>query len=110
MKTLQLIDNGGPAFPQKPIYSEQHGWTHPSAIGDDFAGMTLRDFFAAHEHLSDYDKETLYISKDIAIALVGREMPMAGSVDYFTWDAEVRAAIKYIRADALIRQRGKETQ
>lgn len=69
--------------------------------------MTLRDYFAANEHLSDYDKDILYISKDVAIDLVGREMPMVRTVDYFVWDAEVRAALKYIRADAMIRERNK---
>ena len=52
-KTIgQIIDDGGPAFPQSYVPAPDGGfhaaWGHREPNGDCMGGMSLRDFFAAH--------------------------------------------------------------
>ena len=74
-------NDGGPEFPNQPIYSEQHGWTHPNAIGDSFSGLSLRDYFAAKAlngylagrnstHVSSYRDEAAVACYDYADAMI----------------------------------------
>lgn len=42
----EALNDGGPAFPATPVFTDTHGWLHPSQVVTDAAGMTLRDWFA----------------------------------------------------------------
>ena len=98
------IKDGGPAFSTEN--ARQTGpitWHHE--------GMTLRDYFAAHEPLDPNES----IGKALAEKLAGRRMPdaerdefadpheFALAVALFWADAE--AAYRYLRADAMLRAR-----
>lgn len=94
------INDGGPAFP---------GWKDTP---DHESGMSMRDYFAAHETLPDFSQELL--EKHIAEALAG-PMPEGGwggkqPPEHYramlAWEAKWRAELKYIRADAMIKARG----
>lgn len=90
--------NGGPAFP-----------LHTGLIEE---GMSLRDYFAASEQLTDFDQfET--INTELGEALAGRKAPEEGWStkdpgtlrEAILFEADWRAALKYIRADAMLRAR-----
>jgi hypothetical protein len=65
-------------------------------------GMSMRDYLAAQETLSDLDDpkwtEACATNWD---KLLGRGSPR-GTVEFLIWEAEGRAALKYLRADAMI--------
>ncbi len=89
---MTTINDGGPAFPR----DERH-------IGHN--GMPLRDYFAAKVAVNDTD-----ITVSYGEAVVGRKMPdyardpMANAVFW----ADVRARLRYIEADAMLRARGDQ--
>ena len=81
-------DNGGPAFPsENPL--------------EFVTGMTLRDFFAAKAIPSG-----LNVSSHDAANLVGRECPF-DSAGKIQWLADVHAALCWIMADAMLKERAK---
>ena len=79
-------DNGGPAFP-----------TEYGAV----SGMNLRDYFAAKAIPSG-----LNVSSHDAANLVGRECPL-DSAGKIQWLADVNAALCWIMADAMLKERAK---
>lgn len=101
------IENGGPAFPTK------HPALDPRASGfftED--GMTLRDYFAAHEQLDPNES----IGLALAERLAGRPHPaprdITGNiksggdpVEVAVFWADAEAAYRYLRADAMLRAR-----
>jgi hypothetical protein len=100
------INDGGPAFPSDPFtYPDgQIQWGHN--------GMTLRDYLASKEGLEDWNDGNAVMSKSMSEALAGEAMPDGGwakasPLEMFRFEAKWRAALKYIRADAMIAQRDK---
>lgn len=66
---------------------------------------TLRDYLAAHETLSDVD-----VTTGMAELLAGEPMPKrSDSLAWLCWDAKWKAALRYIRADAMLEVRGAGT-
>ena len=93
------INNGGPAFlvsTSEPSTGHQDGsdtWQFP--------GMTLRDYLAATVNI-----DSTAATPDVAKRLVGREFPgWTDPVGSFKWLAEVRATLRYIEADAMLKVR-----
>lgn len=90
------INDGGPAFPA--IGSE----TFPN----DPQGMSLRDWFAGQEQLCDFNNPEALIPASAGNALAGEPMPEGGFskdiIGTLKWEAKWRAALRYIRADAMI--------
>ena len=86
---MSATNDGGPAF--------------PSACDD---GMTLRDYFAANEKLTEWDGPEAIMPTSMAELLTGSPKPDS-VIELFKWEAEWRAALKYIRADAMIAAREK---
>ena len=99
--------DGGPAFPVQALASP----------GSEVAwGMSLRDWFAGQETLADFDSQEASLPKWVAEALAGRKPDLShvtkadNWIEHLKWEAEWRAALKYIRADAMLRarERGQE--
>ena len=98
--------DGGPAFPVVFDHVDARSESH---------GMTLRDWFAAHETLSEWDHPKASLSENMCEALAGRPKPNHGWscetpeqwLDITRWDADWRAALKYIRSDAMLKARDK---
>ena len=77
--------------------------------------MSLRNWFAGHEQLSDYDHPDIQVPKDMMTELAG---PTPKRSDFksdrlfviacLRWDAKWRAEPRYIRADAMIAAKGGE--
>lgn len=105
---MTKINDGGPAFPGRVSANRDTGELHPHQFGnDDFCvtGMTLRDFFAAEVAVQDAD-----ITVPYGEAVVGREMPdyARDPVANAVFWADVRARLRYIEADAMLRARGTQ--
>lgn len=111
--------DGGPAFPRPPFTP---GTRHDNAADAGFAatghpGMSLRDWFAGQETLADLDSQEASVPRSAAEALAGRKPDLShvtkadNWIEHLKWEAEWRAAIKYIRADAMLRarERGQES-
>jgi len=99
---MSAPNDGGPAFPQ-------HGWTSNPEVLErmkDQGGMTLRDWFAGHETLSDWDVTGACMPKEAAELLAGRPCPTTGNyVDNLIWEADWRARLRFMRADAMLKVR-----
>ena len=106
-------DDGGPAFPagiqiRAPVTLEW-GNLPPQ-------GMSLRDWFAGHETLAEWDYPDRIVRAGMCDTLAGRPRPKNGWnakskdewLDMLKWDAAWRAALKYIRSDAMLAERAKE--
>jgi len=93
-------DCGGHAFPTPEDRSDGHGVIHA-------AGMTLRDYFAAHIP-TDPDAP---IGQRAAELLLGRPCPKASESkeadprEVLLFWTEAEAAFRYFRADAMLRAR-----
>lgn len=94
---MSTQDNGGPAFP--PMHDPE---THAF-------GMTLRDYFAAHEPIDpEYS-----IGRSLAEMLVGRALPVADGngaacpLAVTTFWAEAEAKYRYLRADSMLKARAQ---
>lgn len=89
------IEDGGPAYPIPDLRECHH------------EGMSLRDWFAGQEIVTDVDAAYW----ELAEALAG-PTPSGNSKDnpleWLQWESKWRAAIKYARADAMLAAR-KET-
>ena len=70
--------------------------------------MTLRDYFAAHETLGDLCVNEATMPHNWAKLLAGYERPVNDPIGWLRWEADWQSALKYIRADAMIRAREKE--
>lgn len=77
--------------------------------------VTLRDWFAAQENLKEWE-DFDFIDQNAAELLSGRLKPKQSwrdcktreqLVETLQWEADWRAALKYIRADAMLRARIK---
>ena len=70
-----------------------------------FNGMTLRDYFAAHCDVGDVDQ----LSANIGVALLGRQPPSWSTDPHgcLSWWAEYRSVVRYIEADAMLKERSK---
>lgn len=85
-------DNGGPAFPC------EFGGTYQNQKRE---GLSIRDYFAAKAIPSG-----LNVSSHDAANLVGRECPF-DSAGKIQWLADVNAALCWIMADAMLKERCK---
>ena len=66
-------------------------------------GMSLRDYLASQETLSDLDHpEFKGMRMREFEEMTGHKMPIYRTVEYLVWEAKARAALKYLRADAMI--------
>lgn len=73
-------------------------------------GMELRDWFAARETLNDLDgSDPLELTKEACEVLAGYPKPTPQSpwFEFLQWDASWRAALKYLRADAMMARRAR---
>lgn len=103
-------DNGGPAFPQNDLSAYNMG---PEGIGDGM-GMSLRDWFAANMDRDEYgDQSFRHLSLNAKELLAGprpekpedrapREDRVAWQLAEMKWELRVRAAVRFIYADAMI--------
>jgi hypothetical protein len=95
---MSAPNDGGPAFPCAA--SDGLGRSHLQE------GMTLRDWFAGQEQLKDWEDAG---GGSITEALAGpRPNWQIDPVGYIRWEARWRAAIKYIRADAMLAVRARK--
>jgi hypothetical protein len=93
------IEDGGPAFPVPTCSQMQGGAIHWSWGG----GMSLRDYLAAHETLSDFDHPEEQMPHTGCVALAGPQPDAKdGWEAQFIWNAKWRAKLRYLRADAMI--------
>lgn len=103
-------NDGGPAL---PCFTDTSGYgsakRNSNGEWENFStGLSLRDWFATQEHLLDYDNPELVIRREAAEVLAGCKMPeRENSIELLKWEAKWRAALKYIRADAMIEERSK---
>ncbi len=97
MDTPTQIDDGGTAFPAQDNYNGH------------FPGMSLRDWFAGQETLSDYDHPDSWKHYSVMLEAVNGVPPdfKTEPLGYFKWECEARAKIKLMRADAMIAARLK---
>ena len=66
-------------------------------------GMNMRDYLASQETLFDVDHpESSGYSITQLEQMLGHKAPAYGTVEYVVWEAKARAALKYLRADAMI--------
>lgn len=95
-------DNGGPAFPSiNAVFTGIDSDGHERYETEPSGGMTLRDYFAAKAIPSG-----LNVSSHDAANLVGRDCPL-DSAGKIQWLAEVHAALCWIMADAMLKERCK---
>lgn len=93
------FDDGGPAFSGGLL-----GQNFGAQAGKPYEpGMSLRDYFATHIGTGGQ------VNQITAEILAGRVMPDIGEnvEGYLSFWFEVEAKLRYMRADALIRERGK---
>lgn len=99
-----MIDNGGPAFPISASTGDPRDGVYLRE------GMSIRDYFAAHETLADWDDSDAFMSKETGEILAG-PMPAGGwsgnKIEMFQWEAKLSAALRYILADAMLTAREK---
>jgi hypothetical protein len=111
-----LIDDGGPAFPFDWV--DFQPTTGDQVVREQFSGMSLRDHFASRETLSEWDNHDAVVANQMAEALAGYPRPSHGWkcetasewLAMVKWEADWRAALRYIRADAMIKARKLLTQ
>lgn len=70
------------------------------------------DLFAAAEHLSEWDDPDAVMLKELAEAITGDKQPEGGwtagnLVVMVKWECKWRAALKALRADAMMAERAK---
>lgn len=111
--------DGGPAYPSKVTYKDwipappdgpdtiRHG-----TVTKDHPGMSLRDWFAGQETLGEFDNPEACIGEKAATALAGEPKPQGGWAEdplgMLRWEAKWRAALKYIRSDAMLAERDRK--
>ena len=92
-------NDGGPAFPV-PMIPVDFGFTEVRE-----QGLSLRNWFAANASLDDCEEMSVRSLGKV----LGREPPNfeADPIGYMEWDAAWRAKVRYLRADAMLAERGK---
>lgn len=78
------------------------------------AKVELRDWLAAHETLKEWEDFDMFEQRDCEF-LAGRPKPKHGwrcetreqLIETLQWEADWRAALKYIRADAMLKARAQ---
>lgn len=105
---MSVPNNGGPAFPQALTFDPAGEARTPGMYFANAEGMTLRDYFAANENIAEYDFPEAGIPMSVAESLAG-PIPdgawVKNPLETMKWEARWRAAIRYIRADAMIAAR-----
>lgn len=103
---MSATNDGGPAFPCMVFSGDTNN--DPEYV----TGMSLRDWFASNEDLAEWDPPDAVASRAMCDALAGRPPPPKGwsstgdgMLDMLRWEADWRAALKYVRADALLAAR-----
>jgi hypothetical protein len=94
----EKINNGGSAFPRVTY----QGMCIP--------GMSLLDYFAAHDSLSDFEADCAVVSKELCVALAGNSPSgdrRTNPLEWFKWDSKLRAKMKFIRARAMLEARAE---
>ncbi|MDR5801159.1 hypothetical protein [Caballeronia sp. LZ001] len=96
-------NTGGPAFPVSTKMDDITGeFGHQDGMSTwQFGGMTLRDYFAVHSNLGDEIPVRLAMSLMNAAPPDYTADPVANSMYW----AEVRARLRYMDADAMLRAR-----
>ena len=103
---MSAPNDGGPAFPQNADERESLQCVDGKIEPVGHNGMSLLDWFAGHETLSDWDVADACMPKDAGELLAGRPRPTTGNyVDYLIWEADWRARLRFIRADAMLKAR-----
>jgi len=91
-------NDGGPAFP-----------TGFLTEGGNAGGLSMRDWFAGHESLAEWDRADGTMPTKMGELLAGEPMPSIGwendPIAMLRWEAKWRAALKYIRADAMFAEK-----
>jgi hypothetical protein len=87
-------DDGGPAYPAG------YGLDGICIV---YPGMSLRDWLAGQEDLNDC-AETSFKSFSEALGITPVNYA-SDPIGYMAWEAEIRAKIKYMRADAMLKAR-----
>lgn len=114
---MSAPDDGGMAFPGFE-YTSGYGCSKPFVMPSGEVvwqvhqtGASLRDFFAAAESIAEWDDNDAVISTKLSEALAGEKMPSSGwagdPLEMLRFEAKWRAALKYIRADAMLAERAK---
>lgn len=111
MSTPTQSDDGGPAFPTENERQVGHNEWH-------YQGMTLRDYFAGQEQLSEWDGENAVPPNRMCEVLAGTMPATAGWsakteeewLAILKWEATWRARLRYIRADAMLAARKEAAQ
>jgi len=95
-------NDGGPAFPA-PNFAVPRDMADEMVVKlRDMQGMTLRDYFAA---AMDVEYQFEQMTGDCAEAL-GVPMPIGqGSAAWPRWRAAMRAKLRYMAADAMLKAR-----
>ena len=96
---MSQIDDGGAAFPN-PIEWDPNG----QVVFKGSHGMTLRDWLAGQEKV-DTNEEFEWA---LCEALAGPRPPgsyQSNPLEWFAWDNQWRAAVRYARADAMLAAR-----
>ena len=100
-------DDGGSAFPHGEIIAEQHdsaGNFSGNILHHESAGMSLRDWFAGREKISNDEN----FSWELCEALAGKRPEkdrVSDPVGWEVWQAAWQAKIRFIRADAMLAAR-----
>ncbi len=93
----------------EPILNE-YAFPSPDDIASHYKGMSLLDYFAAHELLTEYEQSETHYPPRLAEAL-GGPRPTGNwdtnAVEFFKWDATIRAKMRYIRAQAMLKVRAE---
>jgi len=89
-----------PAFPAD--WKDFQPTTGDQVVREQFFGLTKREYFAGKETLSDLDHPEAGITMTCCASLAGPRPQGDWSVEHLKWEAKWRAALKVIRADALI--------
>lgn len=109
-------NDGGPAFPQPNhiVEHDTHGRVEARQWMQD-SGMSLRDWFAGRETLAEWDRSSDAVMPNrFAEILAGERKPEKtwdeDPIARFRFEAKWRAALRYIRADAMLAAREKGPQ
>ena len=100
---MDTRDTSGPAF---PVADYDHQTFAPKNVAEArrlLSGMSLRDYFAVHADIGDVDQLTM----TTGVRLLGRNCPLmqADPKACLEWWAEYRARLRYIEADAMLKER-----
>ncbi len=104
---MSTLNDGGPAFPVRPEFGE---WKASPQNG-----MSLRDWFAGRETLAEWDRSSdAVMPYRFAELLAGERKPEKtwdeDPIAWFRFEAKWRAALRYIRADAMVAERERKEE